>query len=206
MKAPKQRSRKAGLALRSAKREAGRVLRSRTRATQRSAASQSSNGGAGFTLIELLTVIGVAGILLAVAVVGFNAFGRSARLRTAGRLIGQQLDLARQRALTLRAMHGVQFQARGEPDRGRLRIYYKDPNLTEDYPTVGRWTDLPPGIEFGAASPVGSKMPPLVIEFKPTGRAVLTAVTTFKVHDLETGKERVIEVVPITGHTKVYTE
>ena len=188
---PHRSKRGAGLGRRSPKGEAGLGLR-------------SSKSEAGFTLVELLTVIAVMGIMLGIAVVGFNHFGRGARLRTAGRLIQQQLDLARQRALTSRKMHAVQFESHDEPDRDRMRIYYEEPAGNKI--TVGKWIELPPGIEFGAASPVGSKMPPLVIEFKPTGRAVLTAVTTFKVHDLETGKERVIEVVPITGHTKVYTE
>lgn len=164
---------------------------------------RSSKSEAGFTLVELLTVIAVMGIMLGVAVVGFNHFGRGVRLRTAGRLIQQQLDLARQRALTSRKTHGVQFVSRAEPDRDRLRIYYND--AAGKKITVGRWTELPPGIEFGAAPPpVGADMPPQMdgIQFRPTGRADSSSYT-FKIHDTDTEKEREIEVVPVTGHTKV---
>jgi len=174
MKTPQHTPHKAALALRSAKREAG------------------------FTLIEMLAVLAVVGVLLAVAVIGFNAFGRGTRLRTAGRLIAQQLDLARQRALTFRCMYGVEFEPHDSPDRDRLRVYYGDPSTG---PTIGKWIELPPGIEFGPGTV------PTTIEFKPTGSAVVSSgAEKFKIHDEETDKERTIEVVPITGHTKVYTE
>ncbi len=187
---PHRSKRGAGLGRRSPKGEAGLGLR-------------SSKSEAGFTLVELLTVIAVMGIMLGIAVVGFNHFGRGARLRTAGRLIQQQLDLARQRALTSRKMHAVQFESHDEPDRDRMRIYYEEPAGNKI--TVGKWIELPPGIEFGAASPVGANMPPQPdgIQFRPTGRADSSGSYSFKIHDTETQKEREIEVVPVTGHTTV---
>ena len=155
----------------------------------------------------MLAVIAVMGILFGVAVIGFNQFGRGQRLRSAGRIIGQQLDLARMRAITYRDMYGVEFQARVDPERDRLRVYYEDPPGTEI--TVGKWVELPPGVEFGAHLPVGADMPPFAangnLEFRPTGCAVQNnSIFSFKIHDKESGKERVIEVVQITGHTKVY--
>jgi prepilin-type N-terminal cleavage/methylation domain-containing protein len=164
---------------------------------------RGTRGTAAFTLIEMLAVITVIGIMFGVAVVGFNQFGRGVRLRSAARVIGQQLDLARMRALTARDMYGVEFNPRVEPDRDRLRVYYEDPPGTKI--TVGKWIELPPGIEFGSNAQPPVNMPPIEIEFRPTGLAVQSAGTfSFKIHDRESGKERVIEVVPLTGHTKVY--
>ena len=198
---PRASKGKAGLGLRSSKSEEDRVLRSPKGEEDRVRRSSKSEGG--FTLVELLTVIAVMGIMLGVAVVGFNHFGRGVRLRTAGRLVQQQLDLARQRALTSRKTHGVQFVSRAEPERDRLRIYYEE--SAGNKITVGRWTELPPGIEFGAAPPpVGADMPPQTdgIQFRPTGRAD-SSTYSFKIHDTETEKEREIEVVPVTGHTRI---
>ena len=190
-----------GPALRSPKRKGGHVLRSSQsggghvlRSSQSGGGHvlRSSQSGAGFTLVEMLAVMGVIGIMFAVAVVGFSQFGRGARLRSAGRLIGQQLDLARQQALARNAMYGVEFD-KGDPQR--FRIYYKD---GADRITLGKWIELPVGVAYGD----GADDPPNEIEFKPTGSTVQPSVE-FKIHDTETGKERLIKVVQITGHTEV---
>ncbi len=199
-----------GPALRNPKRERGHVLRSSQsggghvlRSSQSGGGHvlRSSQSGAGFTLVEMLAVMAVIGIMFTVAVVGFSRFGRGARLRSAGRLIGQQLDLARQQALTRNAMYGVEFD-KGDPQS--YRIYYKDPEISdvEECPTVGKWIELPPGVEFGNNKQPTEEMPPNEIEFKPTGSTVQPSVE-FKIHDTETRKERLIKVVQITGHTEV---
>jgi type II secretory pathway pseudopilin PulG len=145
----------------------------------------------------MLAVIAVMGIMFGVAVIGFNQFGRGARLRTAGRLIGQQFDLARLRALTYRDMYGVEFNQR-DPEPDRLRVYYMDGT---DRVTVGKWLEMPTGIEFGA---VGQAVFTLDIEFRPTGRAVVTGNNPFRIHDVESEKVREIEIMLLTGKAKVY--
>jgi len=177
-----------GHGLRSAKRERGLVLRSAKRE-------------AGFTLIEMLAVLAVMGVLFGVAIVGFNQFGRGRRLESAGRLIQKHLDLARRAAVTRRAIYGVQFEPRDEPERDRLRVYYKD-TKSGDPLTLGKYYELPPGVEFGDKS--GGNMPPTDsdgIRFKRTGSTL--DADTFKVHDVETEKGRTITVEAVTGRTKV---
>jgi prepilin-type N-terminal cleavage/methylation domain-containing protein len=157
-----------------------------------------------FTLVEMLAVLAVIGILFGVAVVGFTHIGRSSRLRTGGRLVGQELDLARQLAMSQRRMYGVQFQARNEPQRDRLRVYYRD--KSNNVVTVGRWVELPPSIEFGAPPPpYGADLPPTDadgIQFRPTGSTV-NSTLTFRIHDADSNHEREVTVYQVTGHTTV---
>jgi prepilin-type N-terminal cleavage/methylation domain-containing protein len=174
--------------------------RRRTRHRGRSARARSANAHSAFTLVEMLTVIAVIGIMFGVAVVGFNHIGRSSRLRTGGRLVGQELDLARQLAMTQRRMYGVQFEARNEPQRDRLRVYYEDSKPPHDMITVGRWVELPPSIEFGT----GANAPPGGdgIKFKPTG-STENPTLKFQIYDADSGRYRQVDVYQVTGHTTV---
>ena len=175
-----------GLVLRSSKGGEGLVLRSAKR-------------GAGFTLIEMLAVIAILGILMTVAVLGFNAFGRGVRLKTAARLIQQHLDGARELAMTRQYTCGVKFVAQNSPDRDYFYMYWKK-GVTEV--KMGKTTELPQGVEYGALS--GGEVPNTV-EFKPTGRAEGDPLT-FKINDADAQREKEITVVPVTGHSEVTNE
>jgi len=176
----------------------------RHRAGRRSAPREGGRLGVrAFTLVEMLAVLAVMGILFGAAIIGFIHFGRGQSLDTAGRLIQKHLVLARRTAMTERAVHGVEFEDRTAPQRDRLRVYYTD---TKQVPakrvTIGKWYELPPGVEFGDKS--GGNMPPTDsdgIRFKRTGSTL--DADTFKVHDVETEKGRTITVEAVTGRTKV---
>jgi prepilin-type N-terminal cleavage/methylation domain-containing protein len=174
-----------------------------TRQHRRSRAAPAGSRGRGFTLVEMLAVLAVMGIMFAVAVIGFNAFGRGTRLRTAAESIRQHLTYARQLAMTRRAQYGVQFDDGTDPQRFRvygLKATGSGPNQRA---TVGKWIELPLGIKYGDNhEPHPGYMPPTEIQFAPTGRAVANDLQ-FRIHDVDSGKERAIEVVPVTGQAKV---
>ena len=165
---------------------------------------RSPRGGGGFTLIEMLAVIAIIGILMTVAVLGFNAFGRNVRLKTAARLIQQHLDNARQLAMTRQGVSGVSFVPKVEPERDYLLIHWKKAAASPEQ--IGNTYELPEGIEFGAKDAVPTSMPPHDINFTSTGRAKAeggSGSLTFKIHDVESEREREITVLPVTGHAEV---
>ncbi|MBN1916698.1 MAG: prepilin-type N-terminal cleavage/methylation domain-containing protein [Verrucomicrobia bacterium] len=162
-----------------------------------------SSSRRAFTLVEMLAVIAVVGILLTVAILGFNAFGRSVRLRTAARVIQQHLAGARELAMTRQGVYGVWFLPNvGTPDQ--IYIYYRP--STGPVEKVRQPVDLPQGIEFGNSETIPGDLPPSNgLDFKPTGRAEAFGggLLTFKIHDTDSGKEQEISVVPLTGHSQV---
>jgi prepilin-type N-terminal cleavage/methylation domain-containing protein len=63
----------------------------------------------GFTLIELLATIGIAGILMGIAVPRFYAVLPGIRLASAARQVATDLQLARMRAISQHANQAVTF-------------------------------------------------------------------------------------------------
>jgi prepilin-type N-terminal cleavage/methylation domain-containing protein len=63
----------------------------------------------GFTLIELLATIGVAGILMGIAIPRFYALLPGIRVASAARQVATDLQLARMRAISLRTPQMVTF-------------------------------------------------------------------------------------------------
>jgi prepilin-type N-terminal cleavage/methylation domain-containing protein len=155
-------------------------------------------GVRGVTLVEMLAVIAVLGILMTVAVLGFNHFGRGVRLNTAARIIQQRLDNARELAMTRQGLYSISFVPKAEPERDFVRLQWKrDASASPEQ--IGQDYELPAGIEFGGN---GETPPGWAIEFKSTGRAESTTLD-FKIHDTDSGKERQFTVVPVTGHSEV---
>lgn len=54
-----------------------------------------------FSLLELLAVVAIAGILATISLVAFNEIGRSSRLTMAGAQLRDQIQVARQTAITM---------------------------------------------------------------------------------------------------------
>lgn len=65
--------------------------------------------GAAFSLVELLVVIAILIAMLALAVPAFNSLGRASHLTTGANLVIDELNLARQTALTKNRVTEVRF-------------------------------------------------------------------------------------------------
>jgi prepilin-type N-terminal cleavage/methylation domain-containing protein len=67
----------------------------------------------GLTLIELMTVIGIIGILSAVALFGWQGYQDNVNLRTAARDIATNISASKQRAVTEGIRYRLTFSAGG---------------------------------------------------------------------------------------------
>ncbi|MGQ9464293.1 MAG: pilus assembly FimT family protein [bacterium] len=63
----------------------------------------------GFTLIEMMVVIGIIGVIIAIAVPNFAAMQRRARIRAATQTLAQDLRQIRERALATGIPHQIGF-------------------------------------------------------------------------------------------------
>jgi general secretion pathway protein H len=84
----------------------------------------------GFTLIELLAAIGVAGILMGIAIPRFYALLPGIRVASAARQVATDLQLARMRAISQRAPQGLTINSPTTysftigPDTRNLNLLY----------------------------------------------------------------------------------
>src|SRR5579862_795239 len=70
----------------------------------------------GFTLIELLLVIAIIGMLMTLVVPAVNSISGGSQLTQAAQMVGSELELARQRALSRNRMVEVRFYQYGDPE------------------------------------------------------------------------------------------
>ncbi len=137
----------------------------------------------GFSLVELMVVVGLAAILMAIAVPSFSTGGR-ARVNTAARQIREALQTGRLRAIAVNRPLQVRFNCpsaghyriveAGWPDAGRCdATRYPYPAATDAgyrTPPMPRWDGPPrevhPRVNLNAADPG------LVVQFFPDGRAM----------------------------------
>ena len=115
-------------------------------------------GAGGFTLIELLTVMGLAGILMAIAVPQFMSLLPTIYLGSAARQVAADLQLARTRAISQNIQYVIAFT----PGTGAYTFGADSRDLNQ----------LFPGTQITAVAPANPT-------FNPVGTA--TANTTITV-------------------------
>jgi prepilin-type N-terminal cleavage/methylation domain-containing protein len=109
-----------------------------------SARAQGGWARSGFTLIEMLAVIAIMGLMMAVTVGGFLHWGRNSAMRGAVMNVRAGLGMARQYAITHRAVTAFSFgNSRGEMDVDTG--WY---TITATNALIGTTNFLPKGIAF----------------------------------------------------------
>jgi len=122
-------------------------------------------------LLELLVVIAVVLILVSMASLGMNQILQSVRMEQAGRMILEEIQVARQFAVSrnlsveLRVIEMPRGNVPGAPVFWCLQSGMRDMANTGNFTTVGRMVQLPVGValspEPGLSSIIGS-LPPLI--------------------------------------------
>ncbi|MEO0164956.1 MAG: prepilin-type N-terminal cleavage/methylation domain-containing protein [candidate division WOR-3 bacterium] len=108
----------------------------------------------GMTLVELMVVIGIIGVIIALAVPNFAGMQRQARIKAAAQMIAQDLKQIRERALSTSIVHTITFNTAFR----KYKVTYVTPNGTfENEYSLGQTTGG--NISFGCASGVTGHPP-----------------------------------------------
>ncbi|MEO0123569.1 MAG: GspH/FimT family pseudopilin [candidate division WOR-3 bacterium] len=101
----------------------------------------------GMTLVELMVVIGIIGVIIALAVPNFSSMQRKARIKAAAQTIAQDLRQIRERALSTGVRHIITFDL---PNRKYIISYVQDTTTWQKNYLLGQTTGG--NIQFGAVS------------------------------------------------------
>jgi prepilin-type N-terminal cleavage/methylation domain-containing protein len=88
--------------------------------------NQMNKRRSGFTLVELMVVIGIIGIIIALAVPNFARMQRDARIRSACQRTAQHFKQLRERAISTSGTYEIQF-----PDKYRYRLVRPDSSIQD---------------------------------------------------------------------------
>jgi prepilin-type N-terminal cleavage/methylation domain-containing protein len=117
------------------------------------------DGQRGYSITELVIVVGLMGLLAAVAIPPMQAAVQRNKIITASELVGAQIRQARLSAITRNAPFRVRFDC---PDAGAMRVLAVTGDASIDnsgdrcamsQPNDGPAVYAPPGVTFGDATP-----------------------------------------------------
>jgi uncharacterized protein (TIGR02596 family) len=148
----------------------------------------------GFTLIELLVVIAIMGILLVMIVPSVSGIGKGYRVTAGAQALIDQLNRARQEALSRNRMVQVQFlraPRNGTTNYSATRLVTLDSTNGTAQATTNRMVWLPDGVVIGTngsmtstgdletvsslSIPGGGTASALTFSFRPNGTTDLSA-------------------------------
>ncbi|MES2307602.1 MAG: Verru_Chthon cassette protein D [Verrucomicrobiota bacterium] len=118
-----------------------------------------SKGKKGFSLVEILVVLGIMAILSGIGVVGFQRLSKSSKLTQASQILSNQLQYARQSAMTKNCLVEIQFLALPDPSRKSEKAFRAIRLLTVDstgtHP-LDRIAYLPENVVFSSEETLSS--------------------------------------------------
>jgi prepilin-type N-terminal cleavage/methylation domain-containing protein len=158
----------------------------------------------GLTLIEILVVIGIMGIMMAIATPPFLQWRSNLVYRQTAREMTLLLREARNRAISRNLQYMVVFQ----PNNSlyRMDIGNRANNSSVYTPIAGQTTTTPPNVII-RSGPLGTTMTDVFVQFNPNGTAILRdpAVAglandgNISVNDRDTAAQRYLVTVMATG-------
>ncbi|MCX7994891.1 MAG: prepilin-type N-terminal cleavage/methylation domain-containing protein [candidate division WOR-3 bacterium] len=113
-----------------------------------------TEGKKGFTLVEMMVVIGIIGVIIALAVPNFAGMQRRARIKAAAQTLAQDLRQIRERALSKGIRHVITFDI---PNRRYIVTYAQDTSIVQKNYLLGQTTGG--NIIFGAIPGVTGRPP-----------------------------------------------
>ncbi|MFH1857259.1 MAG: prepilin-type N-terminal cleavage/methylation domain-containing protein [Candidatus Omnitrophota bacterium] len=166
----------------------------------------------GFTLMEIIVVLFIVIFMLSMSVPFFSRFSKGSKLKSAASNIASVLRTARSYAVAKNRNFYVLIN-----DEKLDNLYYAVKIYDSNEGTVGKWYQLPQGIEVDSLTfnkeyavaevpfphDSDSAQEKIVIEFKPNGGVKYGGSIYIK--DID-GKYRRIDVINTTGRVKVTNE
>lgn len=140
----------------------------------------SAAGRAGFSLLELLMVVGIILVLFGMVTVGFNSILQSSRMEQAGRIVVDEINLARQTAMTKNRSVEIRFLrevrrdgTRAEPVFWRMQVGVRGRTEDAEFEPLKGATQLPQGVALAPEGALSSLLAggggPVSLVIRPTG-------------------------------------
>jgi prepilin-type N-terminal cleavage/methylation domain-containing protein len=157
-------------------------------------------GQQGFSLVEMLTVVGIMGILMAIAIPNIRQAQQNAVFRSEARMIGSMMREARSRTVSLNQEHRVRFDLTAGANNYRLEQGNASSGSTAWATIVTDRGAVPNAIVLTRAGCLGAA-PIFTVSFNPNGSA--DSACTINVQTTAAVTAHTVTVAQNTGRIRI---